>query len=98
VIKRQLIDVALMERQLIATITAGAHLSPKKWREAASSFYSSSQMCIDVFQANEEKAIRRFKEKFAEKQKRICETMGWRDHNQGSLEIVSYHYLEVRRV
>jgi len=35
--------------------------------------------------ANEEKAIRRLKEKFAEEQKKICQTMGWRDYNQGNL-------------
>ena len=78
-------NVALMERLLIAIITTGAHLNPKKWREAASSFYSCSQTFIDVFQANEDKAVRRLKEKFAEEQKRICQTMGWRDYNQGNL-------------
>ena len=76
---------ALMERLLIAIITTGAHLSPKKWKEAASSFYSCSQQFIDIFHANEEKAIRRLKEKFAEEQKKICQTMGWRDYNQGNL-------------
>ena len=50
--------------------------SPKKWREAVLSFYSCSQTFIDVFQANEEKSIRRLQEKFAEEQKRICQTMG----------------------
>ena len=76
---------ALMERLLIAIITTGAHLSPKKWKEAASSFYSCSLQFIDIFHANEEKAIRRLKEKFAEEQKKICQTMGWRDYNQGNL-------------
>jgi len=61
-------NVALMERLLIAIITTGAHLSPKKWREAASSFNSCSQMFIDIFQANEENAIRRLKEKFTDEQ------------------------------
>jgi len=78
-------NVALMERLLIAIITTESHLNAKKWREAASSFYSYSQVFIDVFQANEDKAIRRLKEKFAEEQKRICQTMGWRDYNQGNL-------------
>ena len=78
-------NVALMERLLIEIIPTGAHLNAKKWREAASSFYFCSQMFIDVFQANEDKAIRRLKEKFAEEQKRICQTMGWRDYNQGNL-------------
>jgi len=76
---------ALIERLLVAIITTGAHLSPKKWKEAASSFYSSSQQFLDIFHANEEKAIRRLKEKFAEEQKKICQTMGWRDYNQGNL-------------
>ena len=76
---------ALIERLLVAIITTGAHLSPKKWKEAASSFYSCSQQFIDIFHANEEKAIRRLKEKFAEEQKKICQTMGWRDYNQGNL-------------
>ena len=39
-------------------------------------------MFIDVFQANEEKSIRRLKVKFAEEQRRIFQTMGWRDYNQ----------------
>ena len=59
---------------------AGAHLSPKKWRDAASSFYS--HMFIDAFQADEENDIRRLKEKFVEEQKRICQTMGWQDYNR----------------
>ena len=63
-----------MERLLIAIIRTGAHLNPKKWREAASSFYSCSQIFIDVFQAYEDKAIRRLKGKVAEEQKRICQT------------------------
>ena len=42
------------------------------------------QAFIDVFQANEEKAIRRLKEKFAEENKRICQSMGWRDYSQGN--------------
>ena len=75
-------NVALLERILIAIITTGAHQSPKKWREAASSFYSRSQNFIDVFQTNEEKEIRRLKENFAEEQKMICQTMGF---NQGNL-------------
>ena len=78
-------NTALIERLLIAIITTGAHLSPKKWKEAASSFYSCSQQFIDIFHANEEKAIRRLKDKFNEEQKRVCQTMGWRDYNQGNL-------------
>ena len=78
-------NVALMERLLTAITTTGAHLNPKNWREASSSLYSCSQIFIDVFQANEEKVIRRLKEKFAEDQKRTCQTMGWRDYNQGLL-------------
>ena len=78
-------NTALIERLLIAIITTGAHLSPKKWKEAASSFYSCSQQFIDIFHANEEKAIRRLKDKFNEDQKRVCQTMGWRDYNQGNL-------------
>ena len=78
-------NAVLMERLLIAIITTGSHLNPKKWREAASSFNSCSEIFIDVFQANEEKEIRRLKEKFTEEQKRICQTMGWRNYNQGHL-------------
>jgi len=61
-------NVALMERLLIAIITIGAHLYAKKWREAASNFNACSQMFIDIFQANEENAIRRLKEKFTDEQ------------------------------
>jgi len=39
---------ALTERLLIAIIVTGAHLSPKKWKDAASSFYSCSQQFIDI--------------------------------------------------
>ena len=42
-------------------------------------------MCIDVFQVNEDKVIRRLNKKFAEEQKRICQTMGWQDYKQGNL-------------
>jgi hypothetical protein len=76
---------ALMERLLVAIITTGAHLNSKKWREAASSFYSASQQFIDIFNSNEDNAIRRLKEKFAEEQRRVCQTLGWRDYNQGNL-------------
>ena len=72
---------ALMEKLLVAIMRIGAHLSPKKWRDTALSFYSCSQKFIDIFHANEENAIRRLKEKFAEEQKKICQTMGWRDNN-----------------
>ena len=74
-----------MERLLIAIITTGAHLNTKKWREAAASFYSCSQTFIDVFNSNEDNAIRRLKEKFSEEQRRVCQTLGWRDFNQGNL-------------
>jgi len=39
---------------------------------------------IDIFHANEDKAIRRLRDKFDEEQKRVCQTMGWRDYNQGN--------------
>ena len=77
-------NVALIQRLLIAIITTGAHLSPKKWREAKSSFYSCSQQFTDIFHANKDKSIRRLKDKFNEEQKRVCQTMGWRDYNQGN--------------
>ena len=52
-------------------ITTGTHLSPKNWRDATSCFYSCAQQFIDIFHANEETAIRRLKENFAEEQKRF---------------------------
>jgi hypothetical protein len=76
---------ALMERLLVSIITTGAHLNSKKWKEAAASFYSASQQFLDIFHANEENAVRRLKEKFSDEQRRICQTMGWRDFNQGNL-------------
>ena len=55
-----------MERLLIAIITIGAHQALQRMTEAASSFYYCSQMFIDLCQADEEKAILRLKENFAE--------------------------------
>ena len=83
-----------MERILIAIITTGAHLFPKKWAWSfLKLFFSCSQTFIRVFQANEEK------EKFAEEQKRICQTMGWRDYNQGNLSGFDGYFrpVEVKR-
>jgi hypothetical protein len=76
---------ALIERLLTAMITTGAHLNGKKWREAAVNFFAHSTAFQEIYRLNEDNAIRRLKEKFNEEQKRVCQTMGWRDFNQGNL-------------
>ena len=53
-------------------------------REAALSFYSSKPHLMDFYRSNEENALRRLKKKYSDKQKRICQTMEWRDYNQGN--------------
>jgi hypothetical protein len=40
---------------------------------------------MDFYRSNEENALRRLKEKYSDEMKRICQTMGWRDYNQGNL-------------
>jgi len=49
------------------------------------SFYSSMPHLMDFYRSNEENALRRLKEKYSDELKRICQTMGWRDYNQGNL-------------
>jgi hypothetical protein len=78
-------NTGLVERLLQAIITTGAHLNSKKWKDAALSFYSSSAHLMEIYRANEDSSLRRLKEKYAEEQKRVCQTMGWRDYNQGNL-------------
>jgi Mediator of RNA pol II transcription subunit 19 len=78
-------NAGLVERLLQAIITTGAHLNAKKWKDAALSFYSSMPHLMDIYRTNEESSIRRLKEKYSEEQKRVCQTMGWRDYNQGNL-------------
>ena len=40
---------------------------------------------MDFYSFHEDNALRRLKEKYSDEQKRICQTMGWRDYNQGNL-------------
>jgi hypothetical protein len=40
---------------------------------------------VTIFNSNEDNAIRRLKEKFSEEQRRVCQTLGWRDYNLGNL-------------
>jgi len=75
----------VVNRLLHAIITTGAHLNAKKWKEAASSFYQSMPHLMDFYRSNEDNALRRLKEKYSDEMKRICQTMGWRDYNQGNL-------------
>jgi len=74
----------VVERLLDAIISTGAHLNAKKWKEAALTFYSSMPHLMDFYRSNEDNALRRLKEKYSDEQKRICQTMGWRDYNQGN--------------
>ena len=74
-----------VDRLLQAIITTGAHLNAKKWKETALSFYSSMPHLMDFYRSNEDNALRRLKEKYSDEMKRICQTMGWRDYNQGNL-------------
>ena len=40
---------------------------------------------MDFYRSNEENALKRLKEKYSDEQKRICQSMEWRDYNQGNL-------------
>ena len=40
---------------------------------------------MNIFHANEEIFIRRLKNKFNDEQKWVCQTIGWRVHNQCNL-------------
>ena len=40
---------------------------------------------MDYYRSNEDNVLRRLKEKYSADQIRICQTMGWRDYNQGNL-------------
>jgi len=75
-------DVDRLQHAIITTV---AHLNAKKWKEAALSFYRSMPHLMYFYRSNEENALRRLKEKYSDEQKRICQTMGWRDYNQGNL-------------
>jgi hypothetical protein len=66
-------------------ITTGAHLNNRKWKECADSFYSSPPYLQEIYRKDEEKGLRRAKEKFNSEYKRVCGTMGWRDYNRGNL-------------
>ena len=39
---------------------------------------------MDFYRSNEDNALRTLKEKYSDEQERICQTMGWRDYNQGN--------------
>ena len=73
---------SVADHLLRAIITTGAHLNAKKLNEAALSFFSSKPHLMDFYRSNEENAIRRLKEMYSDEQKRIYQTMGWRDYNQ----------------
>ena len=75
----------VVERLLDAIISTGAYLNAKKWKEAALTIYSSMPHPMDFYKSDEDNALRRLKEKYSDEQKRICQTMGWRDYNQGNL-------------
>jgi len=75
----------LVEKLLVCMITTGCHLNNRKWKECAENFHSSPPYLQDVYRKDEEKGLRRVKEKFASEYKRICGTMGWRDYNIGNL-------------
>ena len=40
---------------------------------------------IDIYRSNEDTSIGRLNDKYYEKQKRVCQTMSWKDYNQENL-------------
>jgi hypothetical protein len=66
-------------------ITTGCHLNNRKWKDCAESFYSSPPYLQEIYRKDEEKGVRRLKEKYTAEYKRVCGTMGWRDFNIGNL-------------
>ena len=66
-------------------ITTGCHVNNRKWKECADSFYATPPYLQEIYRKDEEKGVRRLKEKYAAEYKRVCGTMGWRDYNVGNL-------------
>ena len=66
-------------------ITTGCHRNNRKWKDCAESFYSSPPNLQEIYRKDEEKGVRRPKEKYTAEYKRVCGTMGWRDFNIGNL-------------
>jgi len=40
---------------------------------------------LDFYRSNGDNALKRLKKKYSDEQKRIYQTMGWRNYNQGNL-------------
>ena len=66
-------------------ITTGCHVNNRKWKECADSFYAMPPYLQEIYRKDEEKGVRRLKEKYAAEYKRVCGTMGWRHYNVGNL-------------
>ena len=69
----------------LAQGTKGCHVNNRKWKECADSFDATPPYLQDIYRKDEEKEVRRLKEKYAAEYKRVCGTMGWRDYNVGNL-------------
>ena len=76
---------SLVEKLLVCMITTGCHVNNRKWKECADSFYATPPYLQEIYRKDEEKGVRRLKEKYAAEYKRVCGTMGSRDYNVGNL-------------
>ena len=62
---------ALTEKLLACMITTGCHLNNRKWKDCAESFYSSPPYLQEIYRKDEEKGVRRLKEKYTAEYKRV---------------------------
>jgi hypothetical protein len=76
---------SLIEKLLTCMITSGCHLNNRKWKECAEIFFASPPYLQEIYRKDEEKGLRRIKEKYTAEYKRVCGTMGWRDYCIGNL-------------
>ena len=89
---------SLVEKLLVCMITTGCHLNNRKWKECADSFYATPPYLQEIYRKDEEKGLRRLKEKYAAEYKRVCGTMGWRDYDVGNLSAMETGNLGVVEV
>ena len=69
-------------------ITTGCHLNNRKWKDCAESFYSSPPYLQEIYRKDEEKGVRKLKEKYTAEFKIVCGTMEWRNFNIGNLSAI----------
>ena len=70
------LTTSLVEKLLVCMITTGCHINNRKWKECADSFYATPPYLQDIYRKDEEKGVRRLKEKYVAGYKRVRGTRG----------------------